>query len=164
MLGFDFGNSPSALAGTDLAGRNVVISTAAGVRGFHLFRRVRRLYAASLVCAAATAEAIHHAGSDETSTMLLTMEEACFSAMLLSTLLGGRSILDSLKMNVRAREARMRRATFVHSRLKTDSALNGLTVPGSARIGKKQALENPRGGRTDIPAYWSGHPQAFGCE
>jgi len=97
MLGFDFGNSPSVLAGTDLAGRNVVISTAAGVRGLYLFRRVRRLYAASLVCAAATAEAIHHAGSDETSTKLLPMEKACFSAMLLSTLLGDRSILDLLR-------------------------------------------------------------------
>lgn len=63
--GFDFGNSPSALSHADLGGRNVVISTAAGVRGLHLFRRVRRLYAASLVCAAATAEAIRRAGSDE---------------------------------------------------------------------------------------------------
>ena len=33
--GFDFGNSPSALARADLTGRPVVISTAAGVRGLH---------------------------------------------------------------------------------------------------------------------------------
>ncbi len=63
--GFDFGNSPSALAGADLAGRNVVLSTAAGVRGLHLFRRARRLYAASLVCAAATADAIRRAGDED---------------------------------------------------------------------------------------------------
>ena len=76
---------------------HVVISTAAGVRGLHLFPRVRRLYAASQVCAAATAEAICHAGSAETSTKLLPLEEACFSAMLLSMLLGDRSSLDLLK-------------------------------------------------------------------
>ena len=40
--GFDFGNSPSALARADLTGRPVVISTAAGVRGLHRFRRARR--------------------------------------------------------------------------------------------------------------------------
>ena len=56
--GFDFGNSPSELMGADLSGKAVVISTAAGVRGLHLFRQARRLYAAGLVCARATAEAI----------------------------------------------------------------------------------------------------------
>ena len=62
--GFDYGNSPSALAHADLAGRNVVISTVAGVRGLHLFRRARHLFAGSLVCARATAEAIREAGGD----------------------------------------------------------------------------------------------------
>lgn len=61
--GFDFGNSPSALAQADVSGRNVVISTAAGVRGLHRFRRARRVFAASLVCAAATADAIRHSGA-----------------------------------------------------------------------------------------------------
>ncbi len=65
VAGFDYGNSPSALAAADLAGKTVVISTKAGVRGLYLFRRARRLYAASLVCARATAEAIRAAGSEE---------------------------------------------------------------------------------------------------
>lgn len=56
--GFDFGNSPSHLMRTELAGKTVVMSTAAGVRGLLRFRRARHLYAASLVCARATAEAI----------------------------------------------------------------------------------------------------------
>lgn len=56
--GFDFGNSPSDLLAADLAGRDVVLSTAAGVRGLQRFRNARRLYAASLVCARATAAAI----------------------------------------------------------------------------------------------------------
>jgi len=63
--GFDFGNSPSLLMQADLAGKSVVMSTAAGVRGLQSFRQARRLYAASLVCARATAEAIRAAGADE---------------------------------------------------------------------------------------------------
>ena len=63
--GFDFGNSPSQLMQADLAGKNIVLSTAAGVCGLQRFRRAPRLYAASLVCARATAEAIRAAGAKE---------------------------------------------------------------------------------------------------
>lgn len=63
--GFDFGNSPSALMQADLAGKAVVMSTAAGVRGLQRFRQARQLYAASLVCAQATADAIRAAGARE---------------------------------------------------------------------------------------------------
>ena len=63
--GFDFGNSPSLLMAADLAGKSVVMSTAAGVRGLQSFRQARRLYAASLVCARATAEAIRAAGAED---------------------------------------------------------------------------------------------------
>ena len=63
--GFDFGNSPAQLAHAELAGRNLVLSTAAGVRGLQRFRQARRLYAASLVCARATARAIRAAGAAE---------------------------------------------------------------------------------------------------
>ncbi len=63
--GFDFGNSPSQLKQANLAGKNVVLSTAAGVCGLQRYRRAPRLYAASLVCARATAEAIRAAGAKE---------------------------------------------------------------------------------------------------
>lgn len=63
--GFDFGNSPSQLMHANLAGKTVVMSTAAGVRGLQRFRQARQLYAASLVCARATAEAILAKGADE---------------------------------------------------------------------------------------------------
>lgn len=63
--GFNFGNSPSQLMRTDLAGKNIVLSTASGVCGLQRFRQARQLYAASLVCARATAEAIRTAGADE---------------------------------------------------------------------------------------------------
>jgi len=62
---FDFGNSPSQLMAADLAGRNIVLSTAAGVRGLQRFRGIRRLFAASLVCARATADAIRAAGAKD---------------------------------------------------------------------------------------------------
>lgn len=56
--GFDFGNSPTALQGAKLAGRPLVQSTAAGVRGLTRFNHARALFAGSLVCARATAKAI----------------------------------------------------------------------------------------------------------
>ncbi len=63
MPDFDRGNSPAALLQEELAGREVVLSTAAGVRGLQRFRQARRLYAASLVCARATAAAIRADGT-----------------------------------------------------------------------------------------------------
>ena len=63
--GFKFGNSPSQLMQADLAGKPVVMSTAAGVRGLQRFHRARQLYASSLVCARATADAIRSTGSEE---------------------------------------------------------------------------------------------------
>lgn len=63
--GFDFGNSPAQLAGLDLSGRSLVMSTAAGVRGLQRFHHARRLYACALVCARATAAAIRADDPDE---------------------------------------------------------------------------------------------------
>lgn len=68
--GFDYGNSPSQLMQADLAGKNVVMTTAAGVRGLLRFRHARQLYATSLVCARATAEAIRLAGADSVSFVI----------------------------------------------------------------------------------------------
>ncbi|MDR2839287.1 MAG: 2-phosphosulfolactate phosphatase [Azonexus sp.] len=65
LPGFDCGNSPSELLACQLDGRDVVLCTAAGVRGLQRFRRARALYAASLVCARATAEAIRAAGAED---------------------------------------------------------------------------------------------------
>ena len=68
--GFDFGNSPSRLLKADLTGKPVVMSTAAGVRGLQRYRQARKLYATSLVCARATAEAIRAAGADEVCVII----------------------------------------------------------------------------------------------
>ncbi|MFZ2266919.1 MAG: 2-phosphosulfolactate phosphatase [Azonexus sp.] len=63
--GFAFGNSPWRLMHANLAGKTVVMSTAAGVRGLQRFRQARQLYATSLVCARATAAAIRASGASE---------------------------------------------------------------------------------------------------
>jgi len=68
--GFDFGNSPAALVGADLHGRNVIQTTAAGVRGLLHFGRPRALFAGSLVCARATAEAIRRLQPSEVTLMI----------------------------------------------------------------------------------------------
>lgn len=56
--GFDFGNSPSVLHNADLAGRPLIQTTAAGVRGLARFHFSRALFAGSLVIGRATAKAL----------------------------------------------------------------------------------------------------------
>ena len=56
--GFDFGNSPSALLGQDLAGRRLIQRTSAGTQGLVRSLKAETLFAGSFVCAAATARAI----------------------------------------------------------------------------------------------------------
>ena len=63
--GFDFGNSPTALHAAKLAGRPLIQSTAAGVRGLARFCHARALFAGSLVLARATARALLESQADE---------------------------------------------------------------------------------------------------
>jgi 2-phosphosulfolactate phosphatase len=60
--GFDFSNSPVEVANADLNGRILVQRTSAGTQGALAARNAERLFAASLVCASATATAITQAG------------------------------------------------------------------------------------------------------
>jgi 2-phosphosulfolactate phosphatase len=57
--GFDFGNSPSDLAGLDLAGRTLIQRTSAGTQGAVRAEKADHLFGASFVVAAATARAVH---------------------------------------------------------------------------------------------------------
>ncbi len=66
--GFDFGNSPCALLGSDFSGRPVIQTTAAGVCGLNRFRKARTLFAGSLVLGRATAQAL----------LELAPQEVCF--------------------------------------------------------------------------------------
>ena len=56
--GFDFGNSPCALLGSNFSGRPIIQTTAAGVCGLNRFRKARTLFAGSLVLGRATAQAL----------------------------------------------------------------------------------------------------------
>ena len=60
--GFDFSNSPVAVAAADLGGRVLVQRTSAGTRGVVAARSATRLWCASLVCASATAAAVRSSG------------------------------------------------------------------------------------------------------
>jgi 2-phosphosulfolactate phosphatase len=57
--GFDFSNSPVAIANADVQGRVLVQRTSAGTQGVIAAATADRLLAASLVCASATAAAIN---------------------------------------------------------------------------------------------------------
>lgn len=59
--GFDHPNSPASMAKADLAGRTVVQRTSAGTQGVVDAMHADRLWAASLVCASATAAAVSEA-------------------------------------------------------------------------------------------------------
>jgi 2-phosphosulfolactate phosphatase len=60
--GFDLSNSPVEVAAADLADRVLVQRTTAGTRGVIAARSSTRLWAASLVCASATATAVERSG------------------------------------------------------------------------------------------------------
>ncbi len=68
--GLDFGNSPSALASRNLSGRELIQTTAAGVRGLLRFAHARSVFAGSLVCAQATAAAIRKQGAREVMLLI----------------------------------------------------------------------------------------------
>lgn len=113
--GFDVGNSPSALSGPaapPLAGRPVILTTAAGVRALVRFRDAPLLFAASLVCAGATARALLAAAPRR--VVLVTTGEwidrdgdediACADYLT--------SMLRGEKFDRRALEERVRRSDF----------------------------------------------------
>ncbi|MBI1878187.1 MAG: 2-phosphosulfolactate phosphatase [Chloroflexi bacterium] len=58
--GFDFSNSPSELAGLDLAGRRLIHRTSAGTQGVVRSTQAGLLMASSFVCASATARYLRY--------------------------------------------------------------------------------------------------------
>jgi 2-phosphosulfolactate phosphatase len=68
--GFDFPNSPVAVSRADLDGRTLVQRTSAGTRGVIAAVDATRLWAASLVCASATARAVNSSELGEPSYVI----------------------------------------------------------------------------------------------
>ena len=56
--GFDFGNSPFEVSSVDFRGKTIIQRTSAGTQGIVAASQAKRLYAASLVTAAATVRAL----------------------------------------------------------------------------------------------------------
>jgi 2-phosphosulfolactate phosphatase len=69
--GFDFSNSPVTIAHANVNGRVLVQRTSAGTQGVIAASKAERLFAASLVCASATAAAIKEVGP-ESPTYVIT--------------------------------------------------------------------------------------------
>jgi 2-phosphosulfolactate phosphatase len=67
--GFDFGNSPFAIARRDFAGATIIQRTGAGTQGVTAARGAERLYAAALVTVEATARALSQ-GAPERITLV----------------------------------------------------------------------------------------------
>ena len=68
--GFDFPNSPVAVSRADLTGRTMVQRTSAGTQGIVAAVDATRLWAASLVCASATAHAVEVSGLGDPSYVI----------------------------------------------------------------------------------------------
>jgi 2-phosphosulfolactate phosphatase len=71
VSGFDLGNSPTEIAGSDLAGRRLIQRTTAGTQGVVRSTGADLLLASSFVCAGATARYLRRA-QPETVTFVIT--------------------------------------------------------------------------------------------
>jgi 2-phosphosulfolactate phosphatase len=69
-VGFDFSNSPVEVSRADLTGRTMVQRTSAGTQGVVAATHADRLWAASLACASATAEAVTASGLGDPSYVI----------------------------------------------------------------------------------------------
>ena len=106
---FDFGNSPFELSTAEVSGKTLIQSTRAGTVGVSAATRADRIYAASLVIARATADAIRRHAPDLVTivamggegTVRTDEDEQC--ALYLRNLLQGRQPdRDSVRNLVRA--------------------------------------------------------------
>ena len=70
LPGFDYGNSPAAVNGVDFTGRDVIHTTSAGTQGLTCASHAKRIFAASLVNAKATAEVIRASGTQYIQSLL----------------------------------------------------------------------------------------------
>ena len=98
--GFDFGNSPASVNGVDFSGKHAVHTTSAGTQGLAAAVHADRLYAASLVNAAATAKVIAAENPDCVSLVCMgwegkkNTEEDLLCAQYIRSLLEGHPIPD----------------------------------------------------------------------
>jgi len=94
--GFDFGNSPFEVSQADFQGKTIIQRTSAGTQGIVAASQAESLYAASLVTANATAQALRLGGSDRITLVamgnhgVVRTDEDELCALHLRNLLEGR--------------------------------------------------------------------------
>lgn len=95
--GFDYGNSPFEISGVDFQGQSIIQRTSAGTQGIVSAAKARRLYAASLVVAGATARALRSGTPDRITLVamgknaVVRTDEDELCALHLRNLLEGRN-------------------------------------------------------------------------
>ena len=98
--GFDYGNSPASVNGVDFSGKHAVHTTSAGTQGLAAAVHADRLYAASLVNAAATVRIIAAENPEGVSLVCMgwegkkNTEEDLLCAQYIRSLLEGHPIPD----------------------------------------------------------------------
>lgn len=98
--GFEFGNSPSAIASAELSGRSVVHTTSAGTQGLTVASNAERIFTGALVNASATARKILFLHPDHVSLVCMgwegkrPTEEDTLCAEYLRSLLEGHPMKD----------------------------------------------------------------------
>lgn len=106
--GFDFGNSPSQVAGVDLAGRTCVHTTSAGTQGIVNATGASEIVTASLVNAAAVAEYIWRRNPDQVSIVAMgnagvrTAGEDVLCARYIRSLLVGEPLVPDVRAQAAA--------------------------------------------------------------
>jgi 2-phosphosulfolactate phosphatase len=114
---FDFGNSPFALIGIDLASRHLIQRTSAGTQGVVRSKKADQLLASSFCCAQATAETITSLSPEKVTFVVTGLgpdgrgEEDVACAEYLAALLEG-SESDPEVYVKRARECRTSQGMF----------------------------------------------------
>lgn len=106
--GFDFGNSPYEVSLADLSGRSVVQRTSAGTQGLMRTAHLEHRFAASLVVATATAQALRRLEAREVSFIItgtghgISAEEDEACADWIETALSGRET-DAMEIEKKVR-------------------------------------------------------------
>jgi len=110
--GFDFPNSPARLAGWDLTGRTLLMSTAGGMRGVLTSTKADLVLAASLACAGATARLLKRLAPERVSFVITGIwndrdgdeDQACADLI--------EALLHDEQVDPRPFEARVRNSDF----------------------------------------------------
>ena len=109
LPGFDFPNSPAALAGADVAGRTIVLRTSAGVQGLLAASAAEEVIAASFANAEAVVAYLRRREADAVSLVCMgwvgretTLDDVACAGYLADGLAGGFPPFEPIRERLRA--------------------------------------------------------------